>query len=236
MSWLEGILLESPVPRSNWLPSRAQRLAGGRIALRRRFGKAGGTASSYRLRHLGREYPLVGGSRIVTGDEIDRELERDITTINPPVIQGWAAGLLVIAAVATAVGLASFLRADTLPIGLTGLLGPLVLWAVVLIVAGFGQSSIELLEDGVHLRRWTDVWLRRRGRRVGSPEQVHATLASPTRLVMTGTETLVVGMRAWPPSARADLVDELPLWGVACDFGKDPHRHRDPGLRSKANH
>ena len=227
LDWLQDLLLESPVPPSNWLPSRAQRLADARITLRRRFGLAGGTSGRrpHYLRDMGSAYPLFGASRSVSGERVEAELESDITTVNPPIMQGWCVGLTIIALWFVLVGLASINAPGT------GSTGPLYIgwaiatWAAVVGVVGWLQRVIELDDDGVHVRRWTDVWLRRTGLVLGPPSSLVARLATPSSLVIDGpTGACRLSLWLWPNSARSDLVDELPLWGVDCTF--DRHRRR----------
>jgi hypothetical protein len=227
LDWLTDLLLESPAPPANWVPSRAQRLADARITLRRRFGLARGTAGRrpHYLHDLNRVHGVFGSSRVVSGAEIEADLESDITSINPPIMQGWILGATLVAGWLALVGMADLGapgtgRAGWLLIG-QGLAG----WLILVCSVAWVQRVIDLDDDGVHVRRWTDVWLRRQGRLLGPPSLVTARLDSPSQLIIEGPgERCRLRLWLWPASARADLVDELPAWGVDCTFER--HRHR----------
>jgi len=228
---IEDLLLESAAPPSNWMPSRAERLADARDTLRRRFGERREEVRrpSHRLRDLGSAHPLFSGTRIVSGEQIEADLEADVTTVNPPLLQGWAMIILVVVGGAMFVGLGALVRSGPWSgwqVALGLIVGAPFVWVVLLLAWGFGEHVVELDGDGVHIRRWTDVWLGRAGQRIGSPDGLHATLPRPFQLVIAGAAGSVrLGLRTWPPSARADAIDELPLWGIDCDFGRHRHHH-----------
>jgi hypothetical protein len=224
-TWLRDLLFESPIPPSSWMPSRAERLADARITLRRRFGKAGGTPAppAHRLRDLGSAHPLASGTRYISGESIEADLEEDITTINPPIVQGWAYLAFVLASAMLLVGMASLRTGEPLPVAIVKLAAGPVLWVLVVAAWGFSQRSIVLTDGGVHVRRWTDTWLGREGIRIGDPALLRARLAAGPAVVIEGSRPPCrVSMLAWGSSASDDVVDELPAWGIDCDFG----RHR----------
>jgi hypothetical protein len=228
--WLDDLALESIAPPSNWLPSRAQQLADARLTLRRRFGqmKERPARSSRHLRDFGAAHPFFGGSRIVSGDEIEDELEAAITTVNPPIAQGWMVGLGAVAFIVALIGVKGWSLGGTSREGLTA--GAVALaaiggWLGLVVLVAWLQREIELDLDGVRVRRWTDRWLRRPGVRLGQPEQVRATLTTPLRLsLQSDLRSASLSLRLWPHSARQELVEELPIWGVDCEFAH--HRHR----------
>lgn len=59
---------------------------------------------SHHLRDFGGAHPFFGGSRIVSGDEIEADLETEITTVNPPIAQGWMVGLGAVAFIVALIG------------------------------------------------------------------------------------------------------------------------------------
>jgi hypothetical protein len=236
LRFIEDLLLESPVPPSNWMPSRAERLADARDTLRRRFGEKHEQAQrpAHRLRDLGSAHPLYSGTRIVSGERIEADLEADVTTANPPILQGWAVILLVVVGGSMLAGLVA-LRRSGWEVALALFVGVPCAWVLLVVLSACGQRVIELGVDGVRIRRWTDVWLGRPGRGLGSPEELHATLPHPYHLVIAGKAGSVrLGLRTWPPSARADAIDELPIWGIECDFGHHRHHHSRRTRRSRA--
>lgn len=161
---IEDLLLESAAPPSNWMPSRAERLADARDTLRRRFGERREELRrpSHRLRDLGSAHPLFSGTRIVSGEQIEADLEADVTTVNPPVLQGWAMIVLVVVGGAMFVGLGALVRSGPWSgwqVALGLIVGAPFVWVVLLLAWGFGEHVVELDGDGVHIRRWTDVWL-----------------------------------------------------------------------------
>jgi hypothetical protein len=236
--WLDDLLLESVAPPSNWLGTRAQRLADARLTLRRRFGAAreAPAARSHALRDLGGAHPLFAGSRIVGGDEIEADLELEITSINPPVVQGWivAAGVIVfIAELLLMKQLFADAGASAARGFATVVVVPLV-WLALIALVGWFERDVELDEGGVAVRRWTDRWLRHPGLRLGQPNDLTARLDGRFGLVLASPQrTIRASTRLWSQTARQDLVDELPLWGVDCTF--DHHRHRPdrPGRRRR---
>ena len=168
--WLTDLLLESPVPPSNWLPSRAQRLADARSTLRRRFGRERETAGrrTYYLNDLNRVHSGFGSSRAVNGARIEADLESDITSINPPVMQGWVLLVTLAAAWFALVGMAELGAPNADGTGWMTLGKSVGGWALVVGAVAWLQRMIELDDDGVHVRRWADVWLRRRGQLLGA--------------------------------------------------------------------
>lgn len=238
--WLDDLALESVVPPSNWLPSRAQQLADARLTLRRRFGlmKEKPARASHHLRDFGGAHPFFGGSRIVSGDEIEEDLEAAIPTVNPPIAQGWMVALGAVAFIVALIGISGLWAGGTSREGSTAGLVTLVAvigWLGLVMLVAWLQHVIELELDGVRIRRWTDGWLRRPGIRLGQPEMVRATLTSPLRLRLeSDLGAASVSLRLWPHSARQELVEEMPIWGVDFDFAH--HRHRPDRHRRRRPH
>jgi hypothetical protein len=246
--WLVDLLLEPVAPPSNWLPSRAERLADARLTLRRKFGRAREVSvrPSHHLRDFGSAHPLIGGSRVVPGDEIEAAMELEITSINPPTAQGWivaatavlgAVVLFMVDRIVDASASASGGRpgtnhtADSAP---WIAFAAIALWALAILGAGLVERQIELDEGGVRVRRWVERWLGREGARLGPPEGIRAELETSTRLRLeTADRTVFVSTRFWPHTARADLVDELPIWGVESEVGRHRHRPERPGRRRR---
>jgi hypothetical protein len=230
--WLDDLALESIAPPANWLPSRAEQLADARLTLRRRFGqmKERPARSSHHLRDFGGAHPFFGGSRIVSGEEIESDLEEALTTVNPPIAQGWMVGLGAVAFIVALIGFNGWWIRGSSPEALKYGASALLAfggWLGLVMFVAWRQRGIELDLDGVRVRRWTDRWFRRPGFRLGPPDRVRATLASPLRLTLESDLGVVsVSLRLWPHSARQELVEELPIWGVDCEFAH--HRHR-PG-------
>ncbi len=228
--WLEDLALESIAPPDNWLPSRAQQLADAHLTIRRRFGLMSETPArpSHHLRDLGAAHPLISASRIVSGDEIEADLEAEITSVNPPIAQGWMVGLGAVVFIVALIEVDRLWVGGTSREGLTaGVVALLAVagWLGLVMFVAWLQHGIELDLDGVRVRRWTDGWLGRPGLRLGPPDLVRATLTSPLRLKLEGDlGSGSVSLRLWPHSARQELVEELPIWGVDCEFAH--HRHR----------
>jgi hypothetical protein len=237
-------LLESPIPPPNWLPSRSQQLASAPETLRRRFGidpeapyePEDGQKDPVRLDDLTSTHPFLSASRDVSGEDIEAELEAEVTEINPPIIQGWAYLLLPFVGLAMLYGLAYFgnpVDRNPLP-AVLGLFGAPIAWFAVVALWGSTVRGIFLDERGVWVRTWTAAWLRRPGISLGRPAEVSAKFNDPMDLLIVGTESgAVVDLRPWPPSARADLVEELSLWGVATQFHGHVHNHRRRRRRNR---
>jgi len=230
-SWLSDLLLESPAPPPNWLPNRSSRLADARLILRRRFGR-GRTSNrpGHHLRDLGSAYPLFSGSRVVSGTEIEADLEADITTVNPPILQGWAVIASVLAVAGEVAGLFRLEKGD-LSVALALFIGSAAGWTLAVCAVGAYQRVIVFDATGVHVRRWTDVWFGRRGVLLGDPSALPIGQLGSHRLQLAGElGSMVFGVRLWPRSAHQDLAEEPPIWGVQVDLGGgDRHRRRHPG-------
>jgi len=235
--WLDDLALESIAPPANWLPSRSEQLADARLTLRRRFGLMKETPArpSHHLRDFGGAHPFFGGSRIVSGDEIEADLETEITMVNPPIAQGWMVGLGAVAFIVALIGVNAWWIEGTSREGQRAGASALLVvggWLALVLFVAWRQRGIELDVDGVHVRRWTDRWFRRPGFRLGPPDLVRATLTSPLRLTLEGDGGVVsVSLRLWPHSARQELAEELPIWGVDCEFAH--HRHRSGSRRRR---
>jgi hypothetical protein len=228
--WLSDLMLDSPVPPPNWLPNRAGRLADARLSLQRRFGSARPSRRpGHTMTDLGRPYALFPSSRTIPGETIEADLEAAITTVNPPVLQGWMVATLTLVLAADVVALIA-LKHDGPLAGLAWLIEPAAAWFLVVAVVAHFERVVELDEEGVRVRRWTEVWLRRPGIRLGDPRSVVAALPSHRRLVIRGERGWVgFWTTLWPHSAHLDLRDELPLWGARVDVGPgDRHQRRHP--------
>jgi hypothetical protein len=238
--WLADLLFESVAPPPVWLGSRAERLADARMTLRRRFGLQRETSvrASHRLRDFGSAHPLFTGTRIVPGDEIEAELEQDVTTVNPPVAQGWIVATGAVLLIVELFALKRLVTEDQGPtsVGTFAMLfGAPLLWLAAIAVVGWFEHIIELTEDGVVVRSWTSRWLRRPGRHLGPPDAVTARLERPLELVLSSPMASVeISTWLWGQTARQDLVDELPIWGIDCAFDAHRHRHDRPGRRHRA--
>src|SRR5579859_6962409 len=109
MSFLKWILLESPVPPPNWLPSPTARRSRARVVIqcmldRRRQHRP--WHKGHYMHDLGGAYPFAGPSRIVSADEIGDAVDTSLLHHNPPVFQGWAFGFAIAAVVGVVVALA----------------------------------------------------------------------------------------------------------------------------------
>jgi hypothetical protein len=234
--WLDDLALESVAPPPVWLPNRAARLAAAASILRRRFGLARGPGR-------GRGHVLVdaargtvgfGMSRVVSAAEVEREVEDVLTTINPPVAQGWIVASGALAAIVAALGLPALMAAPLARLApeLVAVAGPIVVWLILLCAADSRQWTIWLDDSGVRMRTWLGRWLRRPARALGSPVLLRARLPSPLILEIETPDALIeVSLALWPHTARQDLVDDMPLWGVGCEFGR--HRHRPERRRHR---
>ena len=172
---------------------------------------------------------MFGGTRVVSGSEIEADMEEDLTTVNPPVLQGWAAIAMVAAIAGEVVGLV-VLAAGDLPRALALFIGSAAAWFIALGVVGAFQREIALGSSGVVVRRWTDVWLDRPGERLGEPSGVRIGHVGAHRIDIVGDhQTMTFDTRLWPRSAREDLAEEPPLWGVRMRPPPgDRHRRRHP--------
>lgn len=215
MGWVRDLLLESPVPPGNYLPDRQARLSMGRAILR------GGRpyVPSGRLRDLGSAHPLLAGSRVVGADSIAAELEADLRALNPPITQGWMLGWLTVATIIAFLvarsgggqllsGLAVFLV-----LGLV-LGGSVVLWSR-------RMQTIELHGDNVVVRSWLAARLGRPGYDIGPAEALRADLDGTVLRIEAGDGPVLVATGAWPTTARDDIADKLPIWGLTT-----PWNHR----------
>lgn len=236
--WLDDLALESVAPPPIWLPNRAGRLAAAASVLRRRFDLARGPGRRA-THHLADTAPGIYGfgvSRVITAPDVEAELEAILTSINPPIAQGWIAAGGFVAALVGAQSLNALMAApaDRVAPPLVGVFGPVALWLVLVTIAASRQWTLWVDDRGVWMRTWLGRWLRRPPRGLGPAVLLRARLRSPLRLVLESPQgTVAVSLALWPHTARQDLVDELPLWGVGCEFGR--HRHR-PERRRHRHH
>ena len=228
MGWISSLLLESPVPPPSWLPAGSELRAQARSIVHRVFERRAMHRAwhpGHYLHDLGSAYPFFGSVRFVSGDEVEAELEAELTHLNPPVFQGW--GLVFVVGIVVAflyvlrdVGNAA--HGESLPGALAALVGCLGLWLAIEIVAGRQEREVELCQHGVAVRRWTDVWLRRPGLVLDDPALLEAKQTGNELQLVGPSASVAISLGFWPPSAREALHDELEAWGVA--FG---HRHED---------
>jgi hypothetical protein len=233
--WLDDLALESVAPPPVWLPSRSERLADAALTLQRRFGRR--SEVSTRPSHRLHDTILYGaGPRIVSGNEIESEMEVELTTINPPIAQGWivATGAIVFLWVLLHSRPVLAAPASDLVPAIGTAIAPLLVWLIAIVAVAGRQLTIELDTDGVRVRSWFDRSRRRPNALLGPPDRLRARMTSRLHLEIddeTGS-TMEISLSLWPHTARQDLVDELPIWGIDCDFGH--HRHRaDRGHRRR---
>jgi hypothetical protein len=231
MGWVSSLLLESPVPPPLWLPAGNARRAQARSIVRRVFEQRARHQAwhpGHYLHDLGSAYPFFGGGRFVSGDEIETELESELTHLNPPVFQGW--GLVFVVAISF---LLLFVLRDAayasdgeqLPIAIGGLLACLVVWAGFEVLVGRLERELELCEHGVAVRRWTDVWFHRPGSVLDDPGVLEATVTGDELTLVGPSGSVAVSLRIWPPSARDGLHDELEAWGIVFGHRHEQHHH-----------
>jgi hypothetical protein len=232
MSFLASLLLESPAPPPNWLPTPTERRSRARVVVQGMLARGRQHRSWHKghyLHDLGRTYPLFSASRIVTADEIGDAVDTSLLHLNPPVYQGWAVGFAILALAALLValsGAAPGADVRVLPLGLLGVLASIALWIVVEIAIGSRTIELEICEHGVALRRWLDVWLDRPGQVIDEPTQLSAAFG-PNHVVLSGSfGEADVSLNLWPPSARVALPDDLEAWGVKVDRHDGPHHRR----------
>jgi hypothetical protein len=231
MSWVSWLLLESPVPPPRWLPAGNDRRARARAIVHRIYERRTGHQAwhpGHLLHDLGSAYPMFGAGHYVSGDDIDSELEVELSHINPPVFQGWV--LIFIAAISV---LALFILRDagfpelrsSLPDVLRQFAACLVAWLGVELLVGQLEQELELCQHGVAVRRWTDVWFHRPGRILDDPAVLEASLTGD-QLKLAGPQgSVAISLRLWPPSAREAIHDELEAWGVEFGHRHDEHHH-----------
>jgi hypothetical protein len=233
--WLDDLALESIAPPPVWLPSRSERLADAALTLQRRFGRR--SEVSPRPSHRLHDTILYGaGPRIVSGDEIESEMEVELTAINPPIAQGWIVVTGSIVFLWLLLHIRSVIAAPLNGLGpaIATAIWPAAAWLIAIFVVARRQMTVELDSDGIRIRSWLDRWRGRAGVLLGLPDQVRARLTSPLHLEIADARGTVIeiSLALWPHTARQDLVDELPIWGAECAF--DHHRHRhDRGHRRR---
>ena len=229
MGWLGERLQESVAPPSSYLPSRRAKLGmAGRIL--RGGSEARQEVTTATLRDLAPIQPF-GAPRVVSAQSIADELEEDLRTINPPVVQGWMVLLLGVALLASVVSLGWVMEVRDgnarLVRGLVLVL-PEVAWLLVVTVACAWMRELELDGDRIRLRRWLDHHLHRPGADLGPADDVRPALDGSTlQLTSPATETRIP-MLGWPPSARVDAAEELPIWcGLDPDVRESRRAERD---------
>jgi hypothetical protein len=209
VSWLVDALMGSPVPPPNWLDPR--HLGTGWRS----------PAPSWTTLGTGRSY-------LVTHEQIAVELEELNTCVNPPVIQGWAWCLALAGVAVTLLGFRG-LRTDGAGdvSALLMVLAPIPVWFVAVFIGAFFSHDVELRNGVVYVRRWTDVWLGRRGRVVGPRQEIHAVLSCGDHVQMVGSagRPVVVSMRMWPNSSRQSLEERFEHWGIELEFPGRHHVH-----------
>ena len=201
MSWLADALLGSPIPPPNWLDPR-YRGSGWRSPTGARVPR-GWRPPSYR----------------VSGRDIADQLDERNASVNPPVVQGWAWCLAVTLIVVTMAGLFTLKSDSGDLVGILFVICPLPAWLIAVAVGAFFSHDIEQRDGSVLVRRWTDVWLGRRGRLVGTRRGTHAVLSCGSHVQLEGDAGAVsVSMAMWPSSSRMDLQRRLDAWGIELEF------------------
>ena len=235
VGWLSELLLESPVPPSSWMPNDTERRAQARLVIER-MGEPQRSAhlslKPHYLRDTGWAYPFNSATRVVSADEIEDDLAESLRRLNPPVIQGWAAGLagLTVLAQVLAIPAATGTAPDA-PMGLAVLLLAPIAWLALVLLGGLLETEIVLGRDRVTLRSWTQAWLRRPGRALGDPATLRARIGLG-RIRFSGPATSAsVSLRLWPPSARRTMADDLRAWGLGATQGRRRRRRHHGGRR-----
>jgi hypothetical protein len=225
MGWLGELLLESVAPPSSYLPSRREKLRmAGRVL--RGGSETRQEVTTATLQDLAPIQPF-GRPRVVSAQSIADELEEDLRTINPPVVQGWMALLLGIALIASVYSLGWVMEVRDVDGRLLRgivLVLPEVAWLLVVTLACARMRELELDGDRIRLRRWLDYHLHRPGADLGPADDVGPELdGSTVRLFMPAGETRI-SMLGWPPSARVDAAEELPIWCGLDPAGRESRR------------
>jgi len=184
------------------------------------------------MRDLGRAHPLIGASRSVPADAVAAAVDVDIRTINPPVTQGWMVALLAFASVPVLLGLAEVAGRDR-DIGHAAalLVGPVVVALAVIALASARLWMLELHDGAVLARTWLAARLGRRGRDLGPASALRSDLLGDTLALHGPHGGIRLSMLGWPPSARLDVFDELPIWGVDAPFAPRPSRRAERDRR-----
>jgi hypothetical protein len=210
MRWLADALLGSPIPPPVWLdPSHA--------------GSGWRAPGSRRYRYK------------VPAARIQAELEEMNSRVNPPVIQGWAwlLGLVCVGAWLLGLWLLAHGTGSATALGPILFVAPLPAWAVMVWIGAFLSHDVELRDGEVLVRRWTDVWLGRRGRVVGGRESAHATLRENSVELSGEAGTAEVSMAMWPSSSRRALQERLRAWEIPLGAAGQPHGERPHHARRR---
>lgn len=210
VTWLVDALMGSPIPPPNWLDPR--HLGTGWTAPPTNW--LGTSAYGIRGYH-------------VPNERIAVELDELNTCVNPPVIQGWAWCLALLGGIVMVLGMVGLRAEGTGDLStLLMFLCPIPVWFAAVLVGGFFSHDVELRDGGVYVRRWTDVWLGRRGHSVGPRQIIHAVLSCGDHVQMIGdTAPVVVSMRMWPNSSRQSLEERFEHWGIELEFPGRHHVH-----------
>jgi hypothetical protein len=207
-TWLVDALMGSPIPPPNWLDPRR---------------RSSGWTSPHGFVRLG--FTLRGYH--VPAPRIAAELDELNTCVNPPLVQGWAWCLALVGVVATLLGFRGIRMSEAADgVALLMVLLPIPVWFAAVFAGGFFSHDVELRDGLVYVRRWTDVWLDRRGRLVGPRREIHAALSCGDHVQMVGGgEAVVVSMTMWPNSSRQSLEQRFEYWGIELEFPGRHHPH-----------
>jgi hypothetical protein len=236
MGWIAAILLESPAPPPRWIPTGNERRAQARTIVQRMFESRASHQAwhpGHYLHDLGGAYPIFGGSRFVSGDEVEADLEDELSHLTPPIFQGWDLVFVVALGAALLYVIRDIGIEDDgrdLPRALLTVVLLLVLWAVVALAVGARERELELCQHGVAVRTWIDVWFHRPGHTLEDPAVLEAKIVESGLRLSGPSGSMDVSMTLWPPSTRDAMHDELEAWGI--EFG---HRHEADHHRRK-NH
>ena len=208
-SWLADALLGSPIPPPNWLDPRYQ--ADGWVPP-----SGWVTPGVYGRFHTS-----------VSPYEIRADLAEINSCVNPPVIQGWAWCLALVGIVSILLGVYSLKASPTFELtGLVLFFAPMPIWFAAVTIGAFLSHDVELRGGDIYVKRWTDVWIGLKGRRVGAREDVHAVLSCGSHLhLAAGEEVVVVSMAMWPSSSRRSLEERFDHWDVELEFPGRHHVH-----------
>ena len=207
-SWLLDRLLGSPVPPPRWLDPRHRHT--GWVAPRQYFYFGWSTPSYY-----------------VPPDRVQAELDELGSCVNPPVVQGWAWLMALVGVAVALLGLRG-IRVSGGGDGLSMLLvlAPLPAWLLLVWIGAFFSHDVELRAGTVYVRRWTDVWLGRRGTLIGPRSTVHAAQSCSNHLQMAGdSATVTVSTTMWPTSSLQSLEDHFEGWGIQLESPGHHHSH-----------